>query len=179
SISRTQHHVTLPARFQLIGATNPCPCGEGLRPGMCRCDERSRRRYLGRLSGPILDRFDLRVAVERPEVGDLMATEPSESSATVAQRVQVARHRALERSGGTNADIPQTEIDALAPLTSAAVDRLRSELDAGRLTGRGLHRVRRTARTIADLEPDPQEVIQEEHVATALSLRVAVGADRE
>ena len=179
SISRAQHHVTLPARFQLVGATNPCPCGEGLRPGACRCDERSRRRYLGRLSGPILDRFDLRVAVERSQVGELMATEPSESSAIVAKRVEKARRLAFERSGGANADIPQSEIDTFAPLSTAAVRRLRAELDAGHLTGRGLHRVRRTSRTIADLEATPNEIIDERHVEIALSLRTAIGVERQ
>lgn len=175
SISRAQHHVTLPARFQLVGATNPCPCGEGLRPGVCRCDERARRRYLGRLSGPILDRFDLRVAVERPQVGELMAAERSESSATVAKRVERARQIAVERCGRINAGIPQSEIDSVAPISNEATRRLRAELDAGHLTGRGLHRVRRTARTIADLSERPTEVIEEEHIATALSLRASIG----
>lgn len=178
SISRAQHHVTLPARFQLVGATNPCPCGEGLRPGVCRCDERARRRYLGRLSGPILDRFDLRVAVERPEVGELMTVDRSESSATVAQRVENARKIAVERSGRINAAIPQSEIDTIAPLSNNAMNRLKAELDGGQLTGRGLHRVRRTARTIADLAAHPPEVLEEEHIATALSLRASIGADR-
>lgn len=179
SISRAQHHVTLPARFQLVGATNPCPCGEGLRPGACRCDERARRRYLGRLSGPILDRFDLRVAVERPQVGELMEVGRCESSATVAQRVQRARQVAIERSGRINADIPQSDIDDVAPLSNDATRRLRAELDGGHLTGRGLHRVRRTARTVADLAVTPSEVIEEEHIATALSLRSSIGAGQQ
>ena len=179
SISRAQHHVTLPARFQLIGATNPCPCGEGLRPGVCRCDERARRRYLGRLSGPILDRFDLRVAVERPQVGELMAIDRSESSATVAKRVKRARNIALERSGRINASIPQSEIESVAPLSDEAMRLLKAELDAGHLSGRGLHRVRRTARTIADLSASPTEVVEEQHVATALSLRTSFGADQQ
>jgi magnesium chelatase family protein len=142
---------------------------------VCRCDERARRRYLGRLSGPILDRFDLRVAVERPQVGELMAAERSESSATVAKRVERARQIAVERCGRINAGIPQSEIDSVAPISNEATRRLRAELDAGHLTGRGLHRVRRTARTIADLSERPTEVIEEEHIATALSLRASIG----
>ena len=87
---------TLPARFLLVAATNPCPCGGGP-PGACECDEARRQRYLRRLSGPLLDRFDLRVTVQRPDIDELLAGEGGEPSAVVAARVERARRIAIER----------------------------------------------------------------------------------
>jgi len=171
SVGRVNHHVSMPARFQLVGATNPCPCGEAGAPGVCACDERSRHRYLSRLSGPLLDRFDLRVRVSRPEVGDLLSGERGESSAEVASRVARARARAIESRGMLNADLDGEALDRWARLDEAATSLLRDEMERGRLTGRGYHRVRRVARTLADLAGCESASVNGDLVAAALSMR--------
>jgi magnesium chelatase family protein len=168
-LARARAAATLPARFLLVGSTNPCPCGGGA-PGDCECDDTARARYLRRLSGPLLDRFDLRVGVGRPEVDDLLATSGGEPTSVVAARVAAARRLALARSGHLNAALAAGTLDELAPLTSAARTVLRRELERGRLTGRGYHRVRRVARTVADLAGDAGAV-DDGHVAMALLLR--------
>jgi magnesium chelatase family protein len=155
----------------LVAATNPCPCGGGP-PGSCECDETARLRYLRRLSGPLLDRFDLRIGVHRTEIDDLLGGEPGESTATVRQRVLRAREVALERSGVLNGRLSAIELDQVARLDPEATALLRSELERGRLTGRGLHRVRRVARTIADLADNTTDTVGGDHVALALHLRV-------
>ena len=174
-VARAQCNATLPARFLLVAATNPCPCGGGP-PGSCECDEVSRSRYLRRLSGPLLDRFDLRVGVQRTRVDDLLHTGGGETTATVRERVMVARERALARNGVLNAALAPSMLDSCAPLSVEATDLLRTELELGRLTGRGLHRVRRVARTIADLQPETSQLVEAEHVALALHLRVRLSA---
>ena len=171
-LARARASAALPARFLLIAATNPCPCGGGP-PGACECDEGARLRYLRRLSGPLLDRFDLRVAVHRPEVDDLLSTGGGEPTAVVAARVAAARGLALARGGMLNAHIPPGRLDELAPLHPAATAALRRHLEADLLTGRGYHRVRRVARTLADLDGDV-DVVQEHHVAVAIQLRVSL-----
>ncbi len=171
-LARARASATLPARFLLVGATNPCPCGGGP-PGACVCDEAARARYLRRLSGPLLDRFDLRVSVQRPDVDDLVTAGGGEPTAVAAARVARARQRALDRSGVLNAALHPGALDRHAPLADEAQAMLRSELECHRLTGRGYHRVRRVARTIADLDESAgSDVIQARHVATALQLRV-------
>lgn len=169
-LARARASASMPARFLLVAATNPCPCGGGS-PGRCECDDGARLRYLRRLSGPLLDRFDLRVAVARPEVDDLLAGGGGEPSSVVAARVAAARQFALERNGVLNAHVPGSRLDAMAPLHPDARALLRDELEADRLTGRGYHRIRRVARTIADLQ-DCSELVLASHVATALQLRV-------
>lgn len=173
-VARARASATLPARFLLVAATNPCPCGGGP-PGSCVCDESSRARYLRRLSGPLLDRMDLRVSVERPEVDDLVALGGAEPTAVVSRRVAVARRRAVERAGVINAQLPGDRLDEIAPLAPAAAARLRTELERQRLTGRGYHRVRRVALTLADLAGD-EGPITEERVLEALGLRLRLGA---
>jgi magnesium chelatase family protein len=170
-----QHRVHMPARFQLVGATNPCPCGGGGAPGACECDERARHRYIGRLSGPLLDRFDLRVAVHRPDVGELLDGAPGESTAEVAARVALARRVAIERGGALNARLDEQQLDELAPLDVAAAGLLRDEMERGRLTARGYHRVRRVARTLADLAGRHDGPIGEAQVVGALGMRARVG----
>lgn len=166
--------IPMPARFQLVGATNPCPCGGGGEPGNCDCDERSKAKYLGKISGPLLDRFDLRVAVRRPAIDDLFDPGGGESTIEVAARVAHARRLSLERSGRLNAELDEQTLDEFAPLAADAGDLLRSEMERGRLTARGMHRIRRVARTLADLcgETGP---IGEEQVSAALGMRARVG----
>ena len=170
-----QVRVAMPARFQLVGATNPCPCGGNGAPSDCGCDERSRQRYAQRLSGPLLDRFDLRVSVNRPEVTDLLDGAPGESTADVAARVHAARAAALARRGVLNAALDERGLREFAPLDPAADRCIRVEMERGRLTGRGYHRVRRVARTLADLAGGVDRAIEEADVAAALTMRARVG----
>ncbi len=173
-VSRAHTRAVLPARFQLVAATNPCPCGGGP-PGWCECDDVARLRYLRRLSGPLLDRFDLRVAVQRPSIDEMLQPAGGEDTATVAARVAGARSIALERGGQLNAALHGEDLDAHAPVTGAALAVLRAEMERGRLTGRGYHRIRRVARTIADLQGartgHVAEVLDVEPIEVALSMR--------
>jgi magnesium chelatase family protein len=171
-VARARASVTLPARFLLVAATNPCPCGEATEPGACRCSDAARARYRRRLSGPVLDRFDLRVEVHRPDPTALLSTEPGEATPAVAERVARARAVAARRGVATNAAVPGERLDAVAPLTPGARRMLESALRQGRLTARGLARVRRVARTIADLDgQDGDAPLGAEPVALAMTLR--------
>ena len=169
-IRRARAGVDLPARFLLVGAMNPCPCGQGGLPGACRCTDAMRARYLRRLSAPLLDRFDLAVALGRPEVDDLLGGPPGESSALVATRVLAARNTAAGRSVRCNAELPVDVLDHHVPLTPDAAALLERRLRSGALSARGLHRIRRVARTIADLDAVTGPV-GERQVAEALTLR--------
>ncbi len=169
-VSRAARAVTLPARFLLVAAMNPCPCGEGGQDGRCRCSDAARARYSRRLSGPLLDRFDLRIEVEPPTAAVLLDGAGEESSAAVARRVAEARARAAARGVTCNADLPAHCLDEVAPLSPAARSLLRRVLEAGELTGRGLRRIRTVARTIADLNGDDDEV-SAETIQAALALR--------
>jgi magnesium chelatase family protein len=175
-IARANSRVSMPARFTLVGATNPCPCGGGA-PGECECDERSLARYRRRFNGPFLDRFDVRVLVHRPKVDELLGESHGEASSAVAERVMCVRALSIERQGVLNAMLTGELLDRFAPIEPAANSLLRRELEAGRLTGRGLHRVRRVARTLADRDGD-LDVISESHIATALALRARIAPRR-
>ena len=174
-VCRARASVSFPARFLLVAATNPCPCGDGAAPGACRCSESARLRYGGRISGPLLDRFDLRVTVDRPDVSELLPCGPAsertlESTATVAERIASARATAMARGVRCNADLPAASLEAVAPLTAGARAVLESRLRQGRLSGRGLHRLRRVALTLADLA-GRSGPIGEEDICAALVLR--------
>ena len=174
-VGRVEHErVPMPARFQLIGATNPCPCGGGA-PGACECDERSKHRYLGRLSGPLLDRFDLRIAAQRPGIDEMLDGGRGESTEVVAARVAAARQVAVARAGRLNATLDDELLAEFAPLDDAASRHLRSVLERGRLTARGYHRVRRVSRTLADLAGLIDGPIPEDIVVEALSMRTRIG----
>jgi magnesium chelatase family protein len=149
-VFRTEIRASLPADFLLVAAMNPCPCGGGA-PGTCVCGDAVLHRYARRVSGPLLDRFDLRVPVHRPAVDDLLVNEPGESSALVAARVASARRLAIERQGCPNGALPASRLDEVARVDASALALLRHELEHDRLSGRGYHRIRRVARTIADL----------------------------
>lgn len=174
-VARASIRATLPARFLLVAATNPCPCGETA-PGACECGETARSKYLRRLSGPLLDRFDLRVPVHMPGVDALVAGDRGEPSAVVARRVALARQRSIARAGVLNGALSPDELDLHAPIDDLARALLKAEIERGRLTGRGYHRVRRVARTIADLRGDPPEVIGSDVVEEALQFRVRLRA---
>ena len=166
-IARKGVSVTFPCDVQVVAATNPCPCGYGddrLVP--CTCSPRDIERYRRRLSGPLLDRFDMQVAVPRLEVEDL-AGPPGEPAAAVRARVVAARS-AQYRRGALNRNLTRTALDPL-PWDDAAVRLLRDAVGRLGLTARGWDRVRRVARTIADLAgSDP---VAGAHVQQALFLR--------
>ena len=168
-ISRARGSVCMPARFLMIAAMNPCPCGEA-NPILCRCSPAQRQRYERRLSGPLLDRFDLRLTLDRPATSDLVGGAPGESTAVVKQRVAMARQIAAERGSRTNSQLTLQRLRAVAPLSSAGRQVLERALNTGRLSARGMHRVHSVALTIADLG---QHVgpLTSDHVATALCLR--------
>lgn len=177
-VCRARASVTFPAKVLLVAAMNPCPCGSERGPGSCRCREAAKARYAARVSGPLMDRFDLRIFVDRPEVGELIAAGPygesaGESSTVVAARVVAARRRAAERGLAANCDIPGYRLDQLAPLEPAAASLLETRLRQGQLSARGLHRVRRVARTIADLA-GWDGAVRREDVYSALALRAPV-----
>jgi magnesium chelatase family protein len=174
-VSRAKAAVTYPARFLLVAAMNPCPCGEG--GPVCRCSDAARARYGRRLSGPLLDRFDLRLDLSRPDAAQLLGGEPGEPSSDVAARVVAARRRAGERGVVANAALPAPALDAVAPLDRPAAVLLEDRLRRGVLSARGLHRVRRVALTLADLAGRGTP-LGEEDVCLALSLRAEPAALR-
>jgi magnesium chelatase family protein len=167
-VSRARGTIEYPARFILVAAMNPCPCGEGGLPGSCRCSEGTRSRYARRISGPLLDRFDIAVRVDRPDVDELLSDEPLEGSATVSARVASARRRAAERGVRVNADLPGADLSRCAPLSDAASALLERRLRRGTLTARGYRRTHRLARTLADLDDAP--LVEACHVGEALVL---------
>jgi magnesium chelatase family protein len=130
-----------------------------------------RRRYLRRLSAPLLDRFDLAIALGRPDVEDLLGGPPGDSSAVVAARVRRARELALERGLRCNAELCFNAVDGPSRLSADGGALLERRLRSGTLSARGLHRVRRVAQTIADLDGVPS--VGEEQVSEALALRAA------
>jgi magnesium chelatase family protein len=169
-VARARATVTYPARFLLVAAMNPCPCGEGGAPGACRCSDAARARYSRRLSAPLLDRFDLRIHLSRPDVHQLLGSENAEPTWSVAERVHRVRDLATARGITANARIGPHQLDDLAPLSAAATKVLEAALIANRLSARGVVRVRCVARTVADLAGGV-EVLDAEHVSIALGLR--------
>lgn len=169
TIARKGATVTYPAACQIVAATNPCPCGfRGDRVRSCRCDDASFMKYRRRLSGPLIDRFDLRVDVSRPERLD---GPPGEASALVRERVVAARQRQMAR-GSLNRDLPGAVLDDLL-IDQDAAGMIHKAVERGVLTGRGYDRVRKVCRTIADLAGIDSVVV--EHVAEAMTFR-AVGS---
>lgn len=170
-VARAHARVEYPARFLLVAAMNPCPCGEGMRPGACRCGDGALLRYSRRLSGPLIDRFDLRIEVMPAEPGDLLHGQAGEPTSAIAARVAAVRQRARKRGVEANALLTGAALDAEAPLTAEASALLERSLAAGRLSARGLRRVRCVALTLQDLRgQDPP--ISATAVSLALHLRV-------
>jgi len=178
TISRAARQAQFPARFQLIAAMNPCPCGWlGAPPALgraCRCTPEAIQRYQGRLSGPLLDRIDLQVEVLATPASALMALPDGESSVQVARRVAAARQRQQLRQGQPNAQLEAGRIDSHCVLDDAAARFLRTAAERLAWSGRRLHRCLKVSRTIADLAGS--ETVGTVHVAEALQLqRVLAG----
>jgi magnesium chelatase family protein len=171
-VRRARGSADFPARFLLVGAMNPCPCGEGASPGSCRCSPASRARYTRRLSGPLLDRFDLVVPLRRITPDELLARSPGEPSSAVAARVARVRRLASTRGVRCNAELRASTLDSFAPLSAGLAALLERAIRSGRLSGRGVDRVRRVARTIADLSgAGVRGTVGDAHLAEALALR--------
>ncbi|HZP21162.1 MAG TPA: YifB family Mg chelatase-like AAA ATPase [Bauldia sp.] len=179
-IARVNYRIAYPSRFQLVAAMNPCRCGMAGEPGhVCRRGARCMADYQARLSGPLLDRIDIRIEVPAVSAADLILPSPSEGSAAVAARVAAARAIQRERFAragagdiATNGQCPPALIEAIAAPDQAAMALLRNAAEAMNLSARGYHRVLKVARTLADL--DGADGIGRIHLAEALSYR-AVG----
>jgi magnesium chelatase family protein len=171
TISRARGSLRLPARFQLVAAHNPCPCGEYGTDGgeACRCTHGQVRQYQARLSGPLLDRIDLRVSVPRLSAEDLLSAPGAEPSTAVRARVKAARHRMLQRQGCPNAQLTGQQLRQHAEPVAAAAELLNELASHGRLSGRGFDRLLRVARTVADLEESAQ--VEARHLAEAAAYR--------
>jgi len=171
TISRAARRAEFPARFQLIGAMNPCPCGYlGATHKNCRCTPDQVARYQGRLSGPLMDRIDLHVDVPAIPTVELMQSAPGESTERIRARCTEARQRAVDRQGKANHALQGKEIDLYLMLDDQASKFL--NVAAARLgwSARGTHRVLKVARTIADLAGAVST--QMNHVAEAMQYRI-------
>jgi magnesium chelatase family protein len=178
TLSRAARQATFPARFQLVAAMNPCPCGWlGTPVGLgkvCRCTPEAVARYQGKLSGPLLDRIDLQVEVLAAPAAEMMSRPDGEPSAVVAARVAAARARQQLRQGLENALLAPGRIDEHCPLDEATARFVRLACDRLGWSGRRLHRCLKVARTIADLAGS--QAIGTAHAAEALQLqRVLAG----
>jgi magnesium chelatase family protein len=172
TVSRAARQADFPARFQLVAAMNPCPCGHLGDPATtCRCTPNQVLRYRARLSGPLLDRIDLQIFVPRVERAVLTAERapPAETSAAVRERVVAARSRQLARQGKPNARLAPRELERHCPLDAAGRSLLDAALARLGLSARAYHRVLKVARTVADLAG--VEAIAPAHVAEAVRYR--------
>jgi magnesium chelatase family protein len=175
-VARANHRVTYPSKIQLIAAMNPCRCGGAGEPGhQCRRGPRCAAEYQARISGPLLDRIDIRIEVPALAAGDLIRPGPSETSAEVAERVAAARAIQSERYAGLaakarcNAQAGADVIETVATPDRAGMRLLEDAAKAMQLSARGYHRVLKLARTLADL--DGAEAVARIHIAEALSYR--------
>ncbi len=181
-IARANHRVSYPARIQLVAAMNPCRCGMAGEPGhTCARGPRCASEYQARISGPLMDRIDLRIDVPQVMPGDLIRSRTGEASAPVAQRVAAARLRQAERfralghdAISVNAHCPTALIETIADADGGAMQLLADAADKMRFSARGYHRILKVARTLADL--DAVNRVGRIHVAEAISYRIA--ADR-
>jgi magnesium chelatase family protein len=176
AIARARHSAVYPARFMLVAATNPCPCGYAGDGDHCRCSEADMARHRRRLSGPLLDRIDLLVNLERDLTHDLR-TPPLLSSERAREQVARARERQAARlapeGGAVNAQLDGRMLSRHARLDEKGQDMLRAARQGGLLSARGEHRVLRLARTIADL--DASERVRARDLGAALALRPDAG----
>jgi magnesium chelatase family protein len=169
-ISRAARQSEFPARFQLVAAMNPCPCGHlGDAAARCRCTPERVAAYRGRISGPLLDRIDLHVDVPRLSHGELSRGAPAESSSDVARRVAAAREAQIRRQGCANQRLEGAAVLDRVRAQAAALELLGAAMQRLALSARAFHRVLRVARTIADLGRSDE--VRAEHVAEAITFR--------
>ncbi len=171
TVSRAARQCDFPARFQLVAAMNPCPCGwAGDASGRCRCSADVIARYRSRISGPLIDRIDLQLTLQRLPPNLLAAdASPGESSADVRQRVIAGRERQLTRAGKPNALLGQSELTRDCRLQASDQHLLEHAINRMQLSARGVHRILRVARSIADLAHTPN--IDTAHLAEAIGYR--------
>lgn len=172
TISRAAFQTIFPARFQFVAAMNPCPCGYAGSPkDLCQCSQEQIKRYMGKISGPLLDRIDMHVEVARlaPELLATIKDESIESSDQVRERVLAARMRQEKRQQKCNLALTVPEIDALCAVNQDARELLNKVVNKFNLSARVYHRVLKVARTIADL--DDTTAIKTAHISEALSYR--------
>ena len=173
-IARATQRAEFPARFQLIAAMNPCPCGWLAHPsGRCRCTPDQVARYRGKLSGPLLDRIDLMLDVPAVDQRELSSRTPGESSATVRARVGACRALQLQRQGKANAALSPKEIERYAEPDAAGLQLLHQAMSRLGLSARAYHRVLKVARTVADLAGAAQS--DSAHIAEAIHYRRGLG----
>lgn len=175
-IHRSAGTAAYPARFQLVLAANPCPCGKASGKAKdCTCTPTMRRRYFGRISGPLLDRVDIQLQVERVSLAEFGQSGAEEDTASVAKRVSAARHRQLDRLATfgfeTNSQVPGRVLRGELRLPPGTTKVLDTALERGLLTARGYDRVLRLAWTLADLEHSAAP--NADHIGRALGLRQA------
>jgi magnesium chelatase family protein len=175
TISRARERITFPARPMVVAAVNPCPCGYA--PSLrCTCSRERIERYVARLSGPMLDRLDIQVALPQADVGDLMSGEAGEDSAAIRARVLRARHAQAERlrggevSSASNTTLGNADVARVVRLDAKGASLLQSATERLGLSGRAYMKVLRVARTIADLEG--ATAVRASHVAEAVQLRL-------
>lgn len=172
TIARARGRMTFPADFQLLAAMNPCPCGFAGDPALsCRCTPEGIRRYQSRISGPLIDRIDIRIDVVRPRPGIILDCCVEETSAAAARRVADVWERQRER-GFLNARIPQEALLSVCRPDASALNLLTRSADRFHLSARACHRVLRVARTIADL--GGRAIVAPEDVSEALAMRPSV-----
>ncbi|MGH8397275.1 MAG: YifB family Mg chelatase-like AAA ATPase [Gammaproteobacteria bacterium] len=172
-VSRAARQAEFPARFQLIAAMNPCPCGYlGDASGRCHCTFEQVQRYRARISGPLLDRIDLHVDVPRPPREALRPDTPSdgEASGVIAARVTAARNRQLARSGKPNGRLTPREVGKTCAPDGPALDLLEQAAERFGFSARAYHRILKTGRTIADLAAC--NTVESAHIAEAIGYRV-------
>ncbi|PNS08848.1 Magnesium chelatase, subunit ChlI [Lysobacter silvestris] len=176
-IARAARRTEYPARFQLVAAMNPCPCGwAGDISGRCNCNVEMIQRYRGRISGPILDRIDLHVHVQRLPAAELRPDAArGECSSHVRERVTAARNRQLSRAGTINSRLQPRELARDCRLEAQDQLLLETAVERLQLSARAMHRILRVARTIADLDPDLDDGsdIATAHLGEALGYRPA------